>query len=219
VEGVQELAALRDLSSIVDLAAWDLAAATFETRSELSAYCTRWSSAMVRPVLSVADGGSASSALFAAAQTLGATLRELEMLESLEQDARHGRLRLPLDELASAGVEPTTVARSGSAEAGAPVTLQGGGWPDALAGLIRECHENLRTALGQSVAALGVERQPALRGLLVWAALAFRASRRAERALPRAYRPGRFDPLLDGWHAWRAARSALMRRFRIGSNR
>src|SRR5882724_3097231 len=42
---------LAGLCGLVDLAVWDLAGATFETRRELTAYCERWSAAMIGPLV------------------------------------------------------------------------------------------------------------------------------------------------------------------------
>src|SRR5512140_3459989 len=42
---------LAGLTGVVDVAVWDLAGATFETRRELTAYCERWAAAMVEPVV------------------------------------------------------------------------------------------------------------------------------------------------------------------------
>src|SRR5882757_4888761 len=41
---------LAGLCGLVDVAVWDLAGATFETRRELAAYCERWSAAMIEPL-------------------------------------------------------------------------------------------------------------------------------------------------------------------------
>src|SRR5215472_8962965 len=68
-------APLAGLAGLVDTAAWDLAAATFETRRELTGYCERWAEAIVVPLARFAapevDGG--------AARALGAALREGEL--------------------------------------------------------------------------------------------------------------------------------------------
>ncbi len=65
----------------------------------------------------------------------------------------------------------------------------------------------------EAVARLPRAGQPALRALLVWAALASAASQRAARRLPQA--PMRRDDhgVLDGWRAWRAARQSGGGRF------
>ncbi len=118
------------------------------------------------------------------------------MLISLPHAARLGRLRLPLDELAAIGVEPTAVAQPP--------------WPAALCERLRQRHRELRDAL---VAACALLRSPAqratLRGLLVWAALLHRHSRRAEAALPMPWHRSRWDGLSDALRAWRVARRAM----------
>lgn len=189
-------APLLGLVGLVDAAAWDLAAATFETRRELAGYCERWAEAIIVPLaqFAVPDAGHT------AARALGAALREAELLGSLAGDARAGRLRLPLDELASTAVDPARLAQPP--------------WPAALVTLLRTRHARLRAELAAAAAGFPPAAQPALRALLVWTALASAASRRAERRLP-AMPAGRDDPgLLDGWRAWRAARQAGRRRFK-----
>src|SRR5215469_611777 len=42
--------ALAGIGGFVDTAVWDLAAATFESRRELTAYCERWSAALLQPL-------------------------------------------------------------------------------------------------------------------------------------------------------------------------
>src|SRR3984885_12625381 len=101
-----EPAALGGLAGLIDCAVWDLAAATFETRRELSAYCERWSAAMIDPLVLHAAPGLAP----APGRALGAALRELELLLALVPEAHAGRLRLPLDELARAAVPAQVLA-------------------------------------------------------------------------------------------------------------
>jgi hypothetical protein len=79
---------------------------------------------------------------------------------------------------------------------------------------VRARHRALRDQIMRGVADVDVERQPTLRGLLVWATLTCRASRRAEQTLPSRPQPGRFDPISDAWFAWRVARKATVGRFR-----
>jgi hypothetical protein len=76
-------------------------------------------------------------------------------------------------------------------------------------------HEALRATIRASIGALGREEQPGLRGLLVWAALAWRQSLRTQRALPNAIQPRRHYALADGWQAWRAARRAAAGKLRL----
>jgi phytoene/squalene synthetase len=177
-----------DLTGLIEVTRWDLAAAPFATRAELVAYCERWASALTEPVAKVALPESAFG------RRLGAALRELEFLVELSPDARLGRLRVPLDELAAIGVDPASLAEPP--------------WNAALAGLLSARHSRLRTELSACVALASPARQPPLRGLLVWAALAQRQSLQAARARPGAWRASGPSRLADAWAGWRAARHA-----------
>ena len=181
---------LQGLSGLIDTATWDLASATFATRRELQAYCARWSAAVIEPWALTASPATDAAAL----RELGAQLRESELLLALPAQARAGRLRLPLDELAAAAAEPQALV---SPPWSAPLSALIGARLGALrAGLARAPH-----------IARGRERR-ALRGILVWtsltaAQLARAAARLAAGSAARATRS-----LLDGWRAWRAAWSA-----------
>ena len=191
------------LCGIVDVAIWDLAGATFETRRELDAYCERWAAGMIEPL--VAPPSPPASPTPATRTTdwrvLGAAMREVELLNDLAREAHHGRIRVPLDELERANVNTSALARPP--------------WPDPLAEQLRARHKALRNNISRILIDVDGEQQPALRGLLVWATLACRSSQRAERALPDRLRPGRFDAISDAWFAWRIARQATMGRFRL----
>jgi phytoene synthase len=187
---------LAGLAGLVDTAVWDLARATFDTRQELIAYCERWSGAVIAPLVWLAAPGTAATQ----ATALGARLREIELLLGLAADARSGRLRLPLDELAAAQLAPESLAQPP--------------WPPALAELLRHRHGELRAALGAALEALQPALRPALRGLIVWATLARAASARAQARLPRESGPREHHAPLDGWRAWRAAQRASHQRFR-----
>jgi phytoene synthase len=225
---------LAGISGFVDTAVWDLAGATFETRKELTAYCDRWAAAMFETVAGqvaasdrtdkVAANAAASAAATAAAcaaanvvaseqsarvpgegsrwRALGAAVREIELLADLAREAHVGRLRVPLDELERVGVEVKSLATPP--------------WPAPLVALLRERHEALRAIVGECLAALGREQQTEFRGLLVWAALAWKQSARAQRALPNIISPRRYHALADGWLAWRAARRAAAGNLRLG---
>jgi 15-cis-phytoene synthase len=181
---------LEGLSGVVDTATWDLAAATFDTRRELSGYCERWSAAMIEPLARLAEPTLARGQ----ARAIGAALRELELLLALAGEARRGRLRLPLDELARAGAAAEQLAQPP--------------WQPHLSALIAERHRAARAALRAGVAALAPAAQAALGGVIVWAAINCAHSRRAQALLPQAHPAGTPHALSDGWHAWRAARRA-----------
>jgi phytoene synthase len=185
-----------DVSGLVEVAAWDLAGATFETRRELALYCERWARAVI---LVAASSGAPDLPAQTAQQFgpgVGTALCELEMLVSLQHSARLGRLRMPLDELAALGVAPEALAQSP--------------WPPALYERLRERHRELRSGLAAGCALLRTPaHRGALRGLLVWAALIERHSKRAEAALPTAWRRTRWDGVRDALRAWRTARRAM----------
>lgn len=206
---VRQPSPLASLSGFVDTAVWDLAGATFETRKELTAYCERWAAAMFETSAAQDETRSAAASATGGAirvvsrwRVLGAAVREIEMLAELAREAHAGRVRIPLDELDRAGMEVSSLAKPP--------------WPAPLASLLRERHEALRRTVGESVAALGREEQAGFRGLLVWAALAWRQSARAQRALPGIILPRRYHALADGWRAWRAARRSAAGKLQLG---
>jgi phytoene/squalene synthetase len=134
-------------------------------------------------------------------KTLGAAVREIELLARAASDAHAGRVRMPLDELDGVGVDPNALAKLP--------------WPAPLTALLKERHQALRATLANSVATLAREEQMRLRGLLVWVTLTWRLSVRAEHALPNVILPRRYDALADGWQAWRAARRAASGKLRL----
>ena len=193
---------LAGLCGIVDVATWDLASATFETRRELDAYCQRWAVAMIEPLVAAATRPAVASAERTAAwQDLGAAICEIELLAGLALDAHQGRIRFALDELESANVATHSLAKLP--------------WPETAAALIRGRWAFLRNQIERSVAASSREQQQALRGLLVWAALSWRTAQHMESALPNRPQPARFDGVRDAWFAWRIARRATVGRFRL----
>jgi 15-cis-phytoene synthase len=188
--GGRDRSVLGGLVGLVDTATWDLAAATFESRRDLTAYCERWAEAIVLPLARRAAAGIAPEI----SRALGAALRETELVCGLAPEAALGRLRLPLDELEASGAT--------AAQLASPP------WAPALAARIAQRHRELRLALAAAGGALAPAERPPLRALLVWAALAAAHSRRAERRLPGARPAGEDHAPLDAWRAWRAARRA-----------
>jgi phytoene/squalene synthetase len=180
-------AARIELRGLIEATAWDLAAATPETRDELERQCERWANAMIVPW--VTGSAATGSAVIDGARALGIALREIELLLCLAPHARRGWMRMPLDELDALGAEPRSLAEPP--------------WPPALSGHVRQRLDTLRRSLEGSLVSLG---QPALHA---WSAVASAAARRAMRALPGACRARRLDGVADALHAWRAARAAL----------
>jgi 15-cis-phytoene synthase len=181
---------LGSLAGLVDTATWDLASATFDTRRELTAYCERWSAAVIAPLVELA----APKNSLVQVPALGASLREIELLLALATDARAGRLRVPLEELERAQVAAASLAQPP--------------WPAPLAALLRGRHCELRGAVRAAVDAFTPQLRQALRGLIVWTTMACTASTRAQARLPRSSGPRDHHAALDGWRAWRAARAA-----------
>jgi phytoene/squalene synthetase len=154
---------------------------------------------MIQPlVLPAADQTSGTSLDW---RVFGAALREIEMLASLASDARHGRVRVPLDELQGAGVDPAALAKTP--------------WPDSVTGLLRARYDQLALELSRSTSVLTPGAQMRNRGLLVWAALDQRVARSAYRSLPGTFQPGRMGPITDSWAAWASARKATLGRFNL----
>ena len=189
----QRLALPLDLSGLVDIATWDLACATFASRQELAGYCARWAAAVTQPALQLALPHAQPRAA-ELGRTLGAALKELELLTELDREARAGRLRLPLDELAAAAIDTGAVSHPP--------------WSEPLTALLAGRFKVLRAELAASIAALTAQERGAVRGMIVWAELAGRHAARAAAALPHAWQPGGASRLADAWRSWRAARRA-----------
>ena len=182
--------ALGGVGGLVDTATWDLAAATFETRRELTAYCERWAEAIVLPIARCAAPAVAPQI----GRALGAALRENGAPVPAGPRGRRRAARFPLDELRATGATAAQLARPP--------------WPTPLSERIAQRHRELRIALAAAAGALAPAERPPLRALLVWTALAAAGSHRAERRLPGGLAAGEDRGLLDAWRAWRAARRA-----------
>jgi phytoene synthase len=105
-----DLSLLRELLVAADL---DLARFTYNSWQELDAYCFRSSGALQLLVATVvADGRKLTEQEHRFARQLGAGIRQTEILRDLMTDFARGRLYAPLDELATAGVDPALLTRS-----------------------------------------------------------------------------------------------------------
>jgi phytoene/squalene synthetase len=223
---------LGGVMGFVDTAVWDLAAATFETRRELTAYCERWATAMIETAASPFSRSAAApfsqSAAAPFSQSAAAPLSEsvappasqpaaapesptwraigvaIREIELLAELAREAHLgRIRLP--------LDELERAGAA----PEDLHQTPWSAGVAELLVVRHRELRTSLSTAVRGLQRAEQPEVRGLLVWASHAWRLSLRAERALPGTVSNQRAAALADVWQAWRAARRAMRGRFAL----
>lgn len=177
-------ARLAGLAGLVTNVEWDLACATFETQAELDAWLGRWAQAIIAPLYAAA--GAAPELADAAA-----ALREAELLGTLAAELQAGRLRLPLDALAAAGVDPGS--------------LRAPPWPDALVTLLRPRHARVQARLAALAAGTPPPARYALRGVLVWSQVARAHSARAARALPQEFHPGLLAGFADTLRAWQTA--------------
>lgn len=185
-----DLTLLHELLAAADL---DLARFTYHSWQELEAYCFRSSGALqLLTAAVVADGRALNEQERAFARQLGAGVRQAEILRDLEIDVGHGRLYAPLDELATAGVDPESLARSPA---------------DAKAAkFLADWRARVRLAL-QSLPS--VLEAPALRATqrhgLVLASLHVRLLERLGTSDTRASRRSDFEPIGRLWTAWRTA--------------
>jgi phytoene synthase len=182
-----------DLLPLVAAARWDLANAVPADDAELARRCEHWASGLFRFVPSRTN----SSDLEAWLVESGRLLEELALLCALRDDARAGRLRLPLDALRSLELPVAALSMDR--------------YPPSLSAYVATRHGRIRASLAERLRTLEPALRPSLKTVFVWAELAAVRSDRTLRALP-AREPGaRLDPLRDAWTAWRAARRALRR--------
>lgn len=185
-----DLTLLRELLVAADL---DLARFTYHSWQELEAYCFRSSGALqVLIATVVADGRTLTEQERRFAGQLGAGIRQVEILRDLKADFERGRLYAPLDELATARVDPALLARSPTEGAAA----------EFLAGWRRRVRDALRS-LPALLDAPDLRR--AQRHGLVLASMHVRLIEHMDG--PDALAPRRFDlePLGRLWTAWRTA--------------
>ena len=180
------------LHEVLVAADCDLAHITLDDDDEVAALAFR-SAGSVQTLAAIASRGSAtltdSETQFA--RRLGGAIAQVAWLRDLRGDVAAGRLRLPLDALERAGVEPTN--------------LLADPMPDALAELLRERKARLAAELAATVQVLPrAERQVQRQGLVLaelHARLLDRIDHRPALARIRAEVP----PWTRFWTAWRTA--------------
>lgn len=183
-----DLTLLHELLAAADL---DMARFTYHSRRELEAYCFRSSGALqVLIATALANGRTLCKPEHEFARQLGAGVRQAEILRDQMIDVCHGRLYAPLDELATAGVEPGAVGRAAT-NAAAAIFL--GDWRDRVRRVLRSLPSQLDTP--------GLRRTQ--RHGLVLAALHARLVERLERFDGHANRRLELEPFARLWTAWR----------------
>ena len=170
----------------------DLACLVLQNAQEVEAYCFR-AAGSIQTLAAVASSASArlSDRERSFARTLGSCVRRTEMLRDLRAHLARGKLPIPLDALAAAGLDPAQVRPDSTAP--------------ALLGLLESMRGSLTTQLSQLPAELQASERAAQRQGLVLAALHGKLvehiDHRRELARTRAEVPA-WTKL---WTAWRTA--------------
>jgi phytoene synthase len=185
-----DLTLLYELLAAADL---DLARFTYQSWQELDAYCFRSSGALQLLIASaLATGRPLSGPEREFARHLGAGVRQAEILRDLVCDVGRGRLYAPLDELASAGIDPHDLVRADTDAAAASFLAD---WRDRVRRQLRSLPSLLMA--------------PGLRGTqrhgLVLAALHVRLVDRLDRTDSHVNRRLDLEPFASLWTAWRTA--------------
>jgi phytoene synthase len=180
------------LNASLEAAGRQMAGAPLEHGTELETHgAALWATPLMTAAHLARDlGGGSEPAVRRAVSALGAALYLQESVADYRRDALHGRVIFPVDELLAAGIEDEDLTAPSP-----PPALQA--YLDGL----RSRAERLFNAAADGLP--GVEH-PALRHLLVLAALGARHSRSGVK------RTGAFRPA-DLYQAWVTARRALSR--------
>ncbi len=180
---------LQDLLSSLEL---DLACTTYETEAELDRYFAL-ADGLQRAMAAAVHGRPADERLEQFASTAGQTIRGVEIIRDLRQDAWDGRIYLPLTWLDAEGIEPAEL----RAESTSP------GVRRCLARLAARLREQWRRAREEPAKV----DSAALRGQLVLVELHIALLDRIENE---RFEVGRrrlmLGPVNGLWTAWRAAR-------------
>lgn len=188
------------LHELLVAADMDLARMTYLNARELRAYCAR-SGGIVQELIAMLLAGPAAldEPARAAANRIGAGVRQAEMLRDVRQDAYEGRLYLPLDELEKAAV---TLEDLRARQVSARVRTALAAFRESIAADL-DAHDN---SLGNS---FGKGARAYLRPLFVMAALHRRLLDRIARSnYEVASQRIELGPVEKPWVAWRAARRA-----------
>jgi phytoene synthase len=191
-----ERAGFSKLHELLVAADMDLARMTYLTMDELRAYCARSGGAIQElAALQLAAPALLDDPARIATTRLGIATRQTEMLRDLRQDARAGRLYLPLHELEADNV---SIEQLRGREVATEVKIVLGRFRDEVIAEMDDAERRLSPAL-----------RAQLRPLIVLAALHRRLLIRiAHRHYDVATERIELGPLEKPWIAWRAARKA-----------
>jgi 15-cis-phytoene synthase len=182
-----------NLHELVAAADMDLARMTYLNAQELRAYCARSGGTLLESITATLRPDFASDELIRRAiNRLGVGIRQTEILRDLRQDAREGRVYLPLDEMERLNIRHEDLNLALTSDP------------------VREVLHSLHSSATDNFAKPSIANQQvrdALRPIWVLAAL---HRRLLDRIASRGYNVGteRIDlgPVEKSWVAWRAAR-------------
>lgn len=185
------------LKGLIDAAAIDLARVTFADDGELASYFDRAGGVVTELAarwLLAPRAPSPSTAV--AASRLGALIRRVDSLRNLRTNALAGRIQLSLSTLDSLDIDIADLAKTP--------------WPPNVQSLLQSLRTALLSDLKATALAIDREDRPALRPLLVSAALHARLLERIDAQIkadaPAWPELGPFEKLLTSWRAARSAR-------------
>ena len=172
----------------------DLARMTFATSTELEAYCFRASGSLQTLAAHSSSDAVLSDAERAFARRLGSAIRRTELLRDLRGHLAAGRLPVPLDVLAEAGIDPLALRPD-------TMTPEFGALLEATRQALQYEFQDLARGLAQAARA----RQ---RHGIVLAALHGRLLQQIEHGPELARRRAEVPGWTKLWTAWRAALNA-----------
>jgi phytoene/squalene synthetase len=188
-----------DIRPLVATLAWDLAGAPCPTERELTTYTGAWARSYFAPLCELLL--PEASAQRPVALSLGAAIRELELLALVHGDPTLAGLRVPSDALGQFGLQHESLADR-------PLR------PPAY-DLLAARHAAARRALADAVSQVPAATQPAWRPVLVWSYCAYQDSRAAVTALPAAPNASALARFGRTIQTWRAALRAASGQFAL----
>lgn len=197
------------LARIMQNVRWDLAAAAPLSREDLDVYASHWAQSVFRAALALTIGDRHGEAdtekLDTFVQHAGSSLCELEQLARLDEDARAGLVRWPIDELDALDLRHDV--------------LTARPFPAALSTALVTRVDTLSSRIAHATGALPSASVAPARGLAVWLTLATRHARRVLAAVGgmhndrRSVASGSLREAIGDVHAsWQTARRALRTR-------